>query len=113
MRRVVLLMLLFVCAASLLLLPVVGCGGGNEPAGETGAAGGGAVAPLGQAEASACAANRSTISSAIRQYQAIKGQTPTSIQQLVPDFLQSTPACPSGGTYSITGGRVVCSVHGS
>ncbi|MBC7253369.1 MAG: hypothetical protein H5T72_05285 [Actinobacteria bacterium] len=112
MRRTILV------AVSITLLIVVpalaGCGGGNQPSGETGT--GSQVipgSPVGEAEASACAANRRAISSAVQQYQAVKGQIPTSIQQLVPEFLQSVPACPSGGTYTLTGNRVICSVHGS
>jgi hypothetical protein len=43
----------------------------------------------------------------------MEGKAPTSIQQLVPGYLESVPACPSGGTYTLSGDRVTCSVHGS
>lgn len=112
MRRTVLT--ISVVLLAVLALLAVGCGGGGEPAGE---AGSGAQAdtgsPVGQAEVAACAANRRAISSAAQQYQAVKGQAPASVQQLVPEFLPSIPVCPSGGTYSLSGTRVVCSVHGS
>lgn len=92
----------------------VGCDGGGQLAGETApGAQAGTSSPVGQAEVAACAANRRAISSAAQQYQAVKGQAPSSIQQLVPEFLPSIPACPSGGTYTLSGTRVVCSVHGS
>jgi len=112
MRRTI---MVTVSVILLIIVPALaGCGGGNQPSGETGTEpqvtpG----SPMGEAEAAACAANRRAISSAVQQYQAVKGQAPTSVQQLVPEFLQSVPACPSGGTYNLSGNRVICSVHGS
>jgi competence protein ComGC len=42
------------------------------------------------------------------------GVSPTSLAELVPDYLQAVPRCPAGGNYSFdTGdGTVTCSVHG-
>lgn len=106
-----------VILAALLFLPVLllaGCGGESKTAVDTGTGGQATEnSPVGQAEAAACAANRRAISSAAQQYQAMEGMVPSSIRQLVPDYLQSVPACPSGGTYTLSGTRVVCSVHGS
>jgi hypothetical protein len=65
------------------------------------------------ADSTACAANRRTISSAAKSYQAMEGKAPSSIQQLVPGYLQSVPTCPSGGIYTLKGTTVTCSIHGS
>lgn len=69
--------------------------------------------PVAQADKAACAANRRTIASCLQQYAAMEGKEATSIQQLVPKYLQSVPSCPSGGTYSLQGNAVSCSIHGS
>ncbi|MBC7228846.1 MAG: hypothetical protein H5T74_00430 [Actinobacteria bacterium] len=107
MRRWLLVFLVLAAAAVL----VAGCGGGGETSApqENGAPQG----PVGQSEATACAANRNIISSAAQRYHAMEGSYPTSIQQLVPGYLQSVPACPAGGRYSLQGTTVTCSVHGS
>jgi hypothetical protein len=109
MKRWSILLVLLVAVAVI----AAGCGGSDNAAtggdSGTGQQGG----PVGQAEAAACAANRNMITSALRQYDAIEGSTPTSIQALVPDYLQSVPACPSGGRYTVKGNTVTCSVHGS
>ncbi len=102
---------------ALLAMAAAGCGGGGEAAdgngaGDNGASGSSLLEPERQAETASCAANRRTISSMVQQYAAMEGAYPTSIQKLVPDYLQSVPSCPSGGTYSLQGGTVVCSVHG-
>jgi hypothetical protein len=68
---------------------------------------------VGQAESAACAANRKMISTSSQSYFAMEGVYPSSIQQLVPEYLQSVPSCPSGGTYMLQGKTVTCSVHGS
>ncbi|RJP26126.1 MAG: hypothetical protein C4536_16195 [Actinobacteria bacterium] len=104
---------LFVLSLLLILLVVVfvGCGGGADATSPSdGESGGGG--PVGQAEAATCAANRKTIAAAAQQYYGMEGTYPTSIQQLVPGYLQSVPACPSGGTYTLQGSTVTCSVHG-
>ncbi len=107
MRRFMIILV----ALSLGALLVAGCGGGGETAApEENATTSG---PIGQSEATACAANRNAISRAVQQYQGMEGVPPSSIQQLVPGYLQSVPACPSGGTYTLRGTTVTCSVHGS
>lgn len=101
---VVLLMIAAVLAA--------GCGSATEPAAneDGGTSRGG---PVGQADAAACSANRKIVSSAAQQYHALEGAYPSSVQALVPGYLQSVPACPSGGAYTLRGSTVTCSVHGS
>ena len=98
---------------SLLIIAVIaaGCGGsdGAASSGDSGTGGG----PVGQAEATSCAANRQAITSAARSYDAMEGKPPTSIQALVPGYLQSVPSCPSGGRYTLQGSSVTCSVHGN
>ncbi len=103
-------LLAFIVLAAVLVL-IAGCGGGSETAapGENATPGG----PVGQSEATACAANRKLISGAVQQYYAMEGTYPKSIQQLVPKCLQSVPACPAGGVYNLKGTAVTCSVHGS
>jgi hypothetical protein len=69
---------------------------------------------VGEADQAACAANRRAIEAAVQQYYALEGEYPTSIQQLVPEYLQSVPSCPGGGTYTLTSDhKVICSLHGS
>ena len=97
---------------------MAGCGGEGTTPGENGGeitegSGGSGGGPVSQAEAASCAANRKMISSAAQQYYAMEGTYPTSIQTLVPDFLMTLPACPSGGRYTLQGSSVTCSVHGS
>ena len=69
--------------------------------------------PVGQASSAACSANRKMIESAIQAYYGLEGVYPTSLQQLVPEYLESVPVCPEGGTYTISGTKVICSIHGS
>jgi hypothetical protein len=112
MKRWLVLFLSLILATLALLQ--VGCGNSEnstsqDNVSDQGSSGG----AVGQAESAACAANRRTIASAVQQYKAIEGKSPTSIQQLVPKYLQKVPTCPSGGTYSLSGGTVTCSVHGS
>jgi len=109
MKKVVILSLVF----ALLALVLAGCGGESAAPEESGEGGGTISGPVGKAESSACAANRQAIQSAVQQYKMMEGKSPTSVQQLVPKYLQKVPSCPDGGTYSISGDRVVCSVHGS
>ena len=109
MRRVLVLSLLLVVIA----MAFAGCGNGDAV--DSGSGNGGGTSdggPVGQAEATACAANRKAISSAVQQYYNLEGAYPSSIQQLVPGYLKSVPACPSGGTYTLRGNTVTCSVHG-
>lgn len=107
----------FVLVLLALFLTVVTCGCGGESArpaeGDQASCGTSTVGPAGQAETAACAANRRAITAAVQQYKAMEGRAPTSIQQLVPGYLESVPTCSSGGTYTLSGDRVTCSVHGS
>ncbi len=49
------------------------------------------------------------IDSAARMYEASKGTQAPNIQALVPEFLPKVPTEPMGGTYSLRGGKAVCS----
>lgn len=110
MRKIAVLIVFSLLAALL----ASGCGGTGSPKEEGGTSSGtGITGPVSQSETAACAANRRAISAAIQQYKAMEGKLPTSILQLVPQYLESVPACPSGGTYTLSGERVTCSVHGS
>ena len=101
-----------VLALTVLLVLAAGCGAGNE--GETGSGSEGTLrgGPVGQADSAACAANRNLINAAARQYQAVEGTYPASLQALVPGYLQSVPACPANGSYTLQGGKATCSLHG-
>jgi len=104
--------LIFSVLLVFLVVFIAGCGSGGDAASSEG----GEVSqegPIGQAEAAACAANRKMISTSAQSYFAMEGSYPGSIQKLVPGFLQSVPTCPSGGTYTLQGSSVSCSVHGS
>jgi uncharacterized protein YceK len=105
MKRAILLMLCFVLVS--IMLTVAGCGSSAEQLTNP------TEGPVAQADSAACAANRRTIESALQQYSAFEGKKATSIQQLVPKYVQSMPVCPAGGTYSIQGSTVTCSIHGS
>ena len=113
MKRLLVLSLL----VTLAVLAFAGCGGDATSPGEGdvvtpngGESSGGG--PVDQADAATCAANRKIISAAAQRYYSMGGVYPGSIQQLVPDYLMSVPTCPSGGTYTLQGSSVVCSVHG-
>jgi hypothetical protein len=114
MRRslVFFLALLLVALVALAAL-LAGCGSGGSSSDGKGENAGSTGGPVGQAEAATCSANRRTISSAAKQYEALEGKSPTSIQQMVPKYLKSVPVCPSGGSYSLSGDAVTCSVHGN
>lgn len=109
MKKAFLLLLVL----TLLLLVTAGCGGESAAPEEGGGSESGIGVPVTKAESTACAANRSAIQSAAQQYKLMEGKPPASVQQLVPKYLQKAPTCPEGGSYSISGDRVVCSVHGS
>lgn len=110
MKKAVLVLLFVVLFA--LILSSCGSGESTSPGGSE--AGGTSInEPTAQAEAAARAANRRAISAAAQQYRAMEGKAAASIQELVPKYLQTVPGCPSGGTYTLSGDRVVCSVHGS
>ncbi len=101
----------------LVVLPILsaGCGGKGAAPGEGGETEGEASTggPVSQADAAACAANRRAISAAVQQHKAMEGSLPSTLQQLVTKYLGSIPTCPSGGSYSLSGERVTCSVHGT
>jgi len=80
-----------------------------------------------KAEKSACQANRRTIESAIAQYAAVEGVNMADVvvdftadginvkvgaggtaKDLVGNYLNELPTCPSGGTYSYASGKVSC-----
>ena len=89
---------------------VSGCGGGGDAAEERNgdAERGG---PVGQADAAACASNRNIVSAAAQQYYYTEGAYPTSIQALVPGYLQSVRVS-AGGTYALWESTATCSIHG-
>lgn len=107
MKRWSMLMVILAVVAFL----AAGCGGGGDssPDQDGNTARGG---PVGQADATACAANRSAVSSAAQAYYSVEGAYPASMQALVPGYLQSVPACPAGGRYTLQGSAVTCSIHG-
>ncbi len=106
------LALSLVLLLAVMVVTAAGCGsGGDAASGEGGDSSPGGT--IGQAEAASCAANRKTVSMAAQSYYAMEGSYPSSIQALVPEFLQSAPACPAGGRYTLQGSTVTCSIHGS
>jgi ABC-type oligopeptide transport system substrate-binding subunit len=113
MRRLVILFLVLALAAGAALL--AGCGKKEEGASSSGNGEAEEYKQVNRSstESTACAANRKTIAAAAKSYQAMEGKAPTSVQQLVPQFLQSVPSCPSGGVYTLSGTTVTCSVHGN
>ena len=48
-----------------------------------------------------CAMNLDSIATACKKYAAEKGEFPKNLSSLVPTYLDSIPACPSGGTYTV------------
>ncbi len=96
---------LFCVAVTACLAVLAGCGGKQEaaPSGTTGTPSGDA------AQLASCQANLRSIDAAIAQYRAANGKDPRSIQDLVPTYLRSVPQEPMGGSYSISGGKAVCS----
>ncbi len=113
MKRLIILFLL----VALTVLTFAGCGSGDadspgSDANDPNSSSAPQKGPTAQAEAASCAANRKTIEVAVEQYYFTEGSYPTTIKQLVPGCLQSIPACPSGGTYTLAGNTVTCSVHG-
>lgn len=71
-----------------------------------------------EADLKTCQSNMRTILGASHTYMADNDVYPSSIGQMVPEYLKREPTCPSGGTYRISGGgslplEVSCSKHGS
>ena len=48
-----------------------------------------------------CAMNLDSIATACKKYAAEKGGFPKNLSSLVPTYLETVPACPSGGTYTL------------
>lgn len=113
------LIILLVLLMTIGLVTIVGCGSSGESSSTSDAGGDNmegndsSKVTLSSTEATACAGNRRTISSAAKSYQAMEGKAPSSIKQLVPGYLQSVPTCPSGGVYTLSGTEAKCSIHGS
>lgn len=107
-------MVLFLCAALVLapcVLALAGCGEKKEEARDNNATGSGTTGTGAgdAAQVSSCQANLRTIDAAIQAYEVGEGKEPASVQALVPKYLKKVPEEPTGGTYSIRGGKAVCS----
>lgn len=66
-------------------------------------------------QAAACAMNLEAISTACKRHAADQGGFPADLNALVPTYLESVPACPAGGLYTLgtpEGDPPTCSVHG-
>ena len=48
-----------------------------------------------------CTMNLDAVATACKKYAAGKGDFPKHLSDLVPAYLESVPACPSGGTYTL------------
>ena len=46
-------------------------------------------------------------------YAVDNGSDPTALNQLVPNYIRSTPTCPYGNAYTIANGNVTCPNVGS
>jgi hypothetical protein len=115
-KRSMTALFLCVCAAlalSLCVLVLAGCGGNNEESSDNGTSSGNTGTtgiPQGDAaQLAACQGNLRMIDAAARVYEASNGKTAPNIQALVPSFLPKVPTEPMGGTYSLRGGKAVCS----
>lgn len=107
-------LVILLCAAlvlALCVLALAGCGGKKEEASDNGGTSGGTTGTAGgdAAQVASCQANLRTINAAIQTYEAGEGKKPANIQALVPKYLKKIPQEPTGGTYSISGGKAVCS----
>lgn len=59
-----------------------------------------------------CAANIRTINGAVQQYAATNESAPTSIDDLIPAYIQEMPTCPlEGDEYELTAGVVDKTAH--
>lgn len=64
------------------------------------------------AQTAACQATQRTISSAASIHEANTGSQPANIAALVTaNLLGEAPVCPTGGTYSLSGGVAACTLH--
>jgi competence protein ComGC len=71
-----------------------------------------------EADRKTCKSNMRTVISVSDIYCAENEEYPTSIGQLVPEYMKKEPVCPAGGIYRVTGGgssplEITCSEHGS
>jgi len=66
------------------------------------------------AEKKSCWANERVIEGSALIYQADKQALPTSIEALIPEYIDEVPECPADGRYDYdpTTGKADCSVHG-
>ncbi|GEM_PF-783838 len=114
-KEIIFLIVLVVC----LSFVHAGCGGGKKSTGENieekieSEIPEGLKKIKGKAGAEARQANLMAINAAIHSYFLENGQYPTSIEQLVPRYLQTIPADPEGGVYYIKfeGGRAEAAVR--
>ena len=68
-----------------------------------------------KAQAARCALNLEALAGACKKYASEKGGYPSAPSNLVPDYLESVPACPAGGVYSLgtaEGDPPACSIPG-
>jgi len=67
------------------------------------------------AQRKACFANERTVEGAAMGYSAKTGKQVLSVDELVPTYIKTSPACPTGGTYTWDGtaNTYTCSEHGN
>lgn len=66
-----------------------------------------------KAKATSCRATQHTLESGAVVYQAETGSSPSTIADIVGYVgITRSVVCPSGGTYSISGNEVTCSIEG-
>ncbi len=70
------------------------------------------VAARQTAQRNACIANLKQIEGAMVLYALDGNGTAAAVGDLVPTYLNSTPSCPAGGTYDISGTRPTCDEAG-
>ncbi len=56
------------------------------------------------ADKGTCQSNMRTFKSAANVYVADKGSYPTSMAQMVPSYIEKTPTCPGGASYTVNPG---------
>lgn len=64
------------------------------------------------AQKNACISNLKQIEGAMVLYSLDGYGTATSVADLVPTYIKTTPSCPAGGTYDVTGTRPTCTESG-
>ncbi len=66
-------------------------------------------------QAARCAMNLDAIAAACKKHAAERGGFPAALADLAPDYLETVPVCPAGGTYTLgtpEGDPPTCSVPG-